>query len=334
MAKFFNQKVKKSRQKFNPIMIIGCIVGILLIIFIGVLISVSLTKNNHSDAVVTIRDDAAVEVNSESIDKTLFFEEIKNVKEDDIKVDYSKVDFKKVGSYEVNITIYKKKYVAKLQVVDTESPVLKVKDVSISIGKSYKASDFVESCKDNSNKTCNIEFYDSGVNQDGQKIDYSTYSSEGTYTVQIIASDESGNKTSPVSATLNIGKSAKLQTTCTYGNNEYDNINNIMAVDVTDNGCALDLNLYQNEEILAPVNTLIKSETEKIKKEFGKIKLDVKNIYINSSIGTIINTSGKGVVGYSVRITISIYNNDVNEVIEDYYININGSRNYLTNKYL
>ncbi len=36
-----------------------------------------------------------------------------------------------------------------------------------------------------------------------------------------------------------------------------------MAVDVTDNGCALDLNLYQNEEILAPVNELIKSETEK-----------------------------------------------------------------------
>ncbi len=334
MAKFFNQKVKKSRKNFTPMVVVGSIVAILIIIFVGVLISVSLTKNKHSDAVVTIRDDAAVEVNNETIDKTLFFEEIKNVKENDIKVDYSKVNFKEVGTYEVNITIYKKKYIAKLQVVDTEAPVLKVKDASISVGTSYKASDFVESCKDNSNKACNIEFYDSGVNQDGQKIDYSAYTSEGTYTVQIIASDESGNKTSPVSATLNIGKGSKPQTTCTYGNNEYDSANNIMAVDVTDNGCALDLNLYQNEEILAPVNALIKSETEKIKKEFGKIKLDVKNIYINSSIGTIINTSGKGVVGYSVKITISVYNNDVNEVIEDYYINTNGTRNYLTNKYL
>ena len=334
MAKFFNQKVKKSKNNFTPMVVIGSIASILIIIFIGVLISVSLTKNNHSNAVVTIRDDAAVEVNSDAIDKTLFFEEIKNVKENDIKVDYSKVNFKKIGTYEVNITIYKKKYVAKLQVVDTESPVLKVKDASISVGASYKASDFVESCKDNSNVACSIEFYDSGVNQDGQKIDYSAYTSEGTYTVQIIASDESGNKTSPVSATLNIGKGSKTQTTCTYGNNEYDSKNNIMAIDVTDNGCALDLNLYQNEEILKPVNDLIKSETEKIKKEFGKIKLDVKNIYINSSIGTIINTSGKGVVGYTVRITISIYNNDVNEVIEDYYINTNGTRNYLTNKYL
>lgn len=333
MAKFFNQKVKKKKSNFTSIVVICSIVGILLLIFVAVMAN-AFGKNSHSDAVITLRDDAAVEVNNDTFDKTLFFEEIKNVKENDIKVDYSKVNFKEVGTYEVKITIYKKKYIAKLQVVDTEAPVLKVKDVNISVGDTYNPKDFVESCKDNSNKECIIEFYDSGVNQNGEKIDYSSFTGEGSYTIQIIASDESGNKTSPVSVILNIGKGSSKPTKCTYGNNEYDVSNHIMAVDVTDNGCALDLNLYQNEEILAPVNELIKSETEKIKKEFSKIKLNVKSIYINSSIGTILNTSGKGVVGYSVKITISIYNNDVNEVIEEYYLNTNGSRNYLVNKYL
>lgn len=333
MAKFFNQKVKKNRSNYTSAVVICSIVGVLLIIFVAVMASV-FGSNKHNDVVVTLRDDAAIEVNNKNIDKTLFFEEIKNVKENDIKVDYSKVNFNQVGTYEVAITIYKKNYKAKLQVVDTEAPILKVKNVNISHGDTYKAKDFVESCRDNSNAECTIEFYDSGVNQNGEKMNYANYVDEGSYTIQIIASDESGNKTSPMNATLTIGKGSNKPTKCTYGDSEYDSINNIMAVDVTDNGCALDLNLYQNEEILAPVNELIKSETEKIKKEFGKINLNVKNIYINSSIGTILNTSGKGVVGYSVRVTISVYNNDVNEVIEDYYLNINGTRNYLINKYL
>lgn len=333
MAKFFNQKVKKNNGNFTSMVVVASIVGILLLIFVAVMASV-FGKNKHSDAVITLRDDAAVEINSTTVDKTLFFEEIKNVKENDIDVDYGKVNFNKVGTYDVNITIYKKSYKAKLQVVDTEAPVLKLKDLTISVGDSYSAKDFVDSCKDNGNEECIIEFYDSGVNQNGEKIDYSTYSIEGSYTVQIIAKDSSGNKTNPIGATLNIGKGSSKPTKCTYGNNEYDSETYIMAVDVTDNGCALDLNLYQNEEILAPVNALIKDETEKIKKEFSKINLNVKSIYVNSSINTILNTTGTGVVGYSVKITISIYNNDVNEVIEDYYLNINGTRNYLINKYL
>ena len=180
MAKFFNQKVKKNKSNFTSIVVCS-IVGILLLIFVAVMASV-FGGNKHDDAVITLRDDAAVEVNNEDVDKTLFFEEIKNVKENDIKVDYSKVNFNEVGTYEVNITIYKKNYVAKLQVVDTEAPILKVKNVSISAGEIYKAKDFVESCKDNSNKECNVEFYDSGVNQNGEKLNYDSFTSEGTYT--------------------------------------------------------------------------------------------------------------------------------------------------------
>lgn len=334
MAKFFNQKVQKSKAGFTPNMVVGAVIGILVIIFFGVLISVSKNNKTPKNVTVTLRNDVAVEINNTEVDKTLFFEEITNVKESDIKVDYSKVDFKKVGTYDVVITIYNKEYTTTLQVVDTEAPVLTLKDLYLTSGSTYKAQDFVESCTDNSKNECVVEFYGSSLDQDGQKIDYSKYTEDGSYTVQIIASDESGNKTTPMSATLNLGNGANLEKTCRYGNNEYDSENKIMAIDVTDNGCGLDLNLYQNEEILAPANQIIDDEIEKIKKEFAKIKLTVKNINFTSDIGTILNKTGRGVVGYSIRITISIDNNGTNEVIEDYYLKVDGSREYLVNKYL
>ncbi len=334
MSKFFNQKIKKGRGVPTGTIVVAVIVAILIFIAIAVLISV-LSRNSHKDAVIAVRDVLSVEINEKNIDKTLFFTELENVMESDINVDYSNVKFSELGTYEVPITIYKKKYSSKVEIIDTENPVLVTKNVKINAGSSYTASDFVDSCKDNSNKKCEIEFYDLALDQSGEKVDYSGYTEEGTYTVQIIAKDEAGNKTSPKSATLTIGSGVNSQPLdCKYGNSEYDT-SKILSVNVTDNGCALDLNLYKNEEKLAPVNALIKSETEKIQKEFGKINLGVKDIYVHSDIATVLNNTGTGVVGYTLKITVSIMNeNNEEEVIEDYYVNINGGREYLVNKYL
>ena len=104
MAKFFNQRVKKSGASTGTI-VIASIVGVLIVIAIGVLISVK-SKNNHKDAVIKIRDSVAVEVNSKLPDKTLFFSELEGVKEKDIKTNYDKVNLEKVGTYEVKIKIY------------------------------------------------------------------------------------------------------------------------------------------------------------------------------------------------------------------------------------
>ena len=79
MAKFFNQKVKKNKSNFTSIIVVCSIVGILLLIFVAVMASV-FGGNKHSDAVVYLRDDAAIEVNNKDIDKTLFFEELKMLK--------------------------------------------------------------------------------------------------------------------------------------------------------------------------------------------------------------------------------------------------------------
>lgn len=336
MAKFFNQKVKKGRSKTksnnNKVLLIS-IIAVVAVIIIGVLISVFF-RNSHDDAIVKIRDVIAIEVNNENVDKNLFFEQLENVKEKDIKITYKNVDFSEIGTYDVVIKIYGKKYNSKIQIVDTEVPELVIKDVKINVGESYKANDFVKSCQDNSNKDCIIDFYDLSLDQKGEKIDYRNYTKEGSYEILIVASDASGNKTSPMKATLTIGNDTVVKPiTCKHGNAEYDTTN-ILAVNVTKEGCALDLNLYNDENVLAPVNELIKSENEKIKKELSKINLGVKNIHVNSETATVLNTTGKGVVGYTLKFTVSIEKNNNEEVIEEYYININGGREFITNKYL
>ena len=64
---------------------------------------------------------------------------------------------------------------------------------------------------------------------------------------------------------------------------------------------------------------MIKSENEKIKKELSKINLGVKNIHVNSETATVLNTTGKGVVGYTLKFTVSIEKNNNEEVIEEYH---------------
>lgn len=335
MARFFNQKVKRGRNSSASTSktVVMVIVGIILVIFVGVLISV-FAKSGGQKSTVIVKDKIVIEINDKDIDQNSFFEQLQNVNDNDIVINYDEIVFDEVGTYNVTITVKNQKYYSKVEVVDTESPDLTTKDYSIKAGGSYKASDFVDGCEDNSGKDCIIDFYSNGVDQDGNRIDYSKFTNEGTYTVEIVASDKAGNETSPKKATLTIGnKSNTNPISCTYGNGEYDS-NITLAVNITNNGCAIDLNLYDNEETLAPVNKIKEAEKEKIKKELSKVDLGVKNIYINSDIGTVLNTASKGVVGYTLKMSVSIKKDEVEEVIEEYYLNLDGGREFITNKYL
>ena len=332
--KFFNRKVKKKPSFSIKSLVILAIIIILIIITVIFIIRIQNNNTKIESATIEMRDKVVVEIGSKEVDKTLFFTNLENVKESDIKVSYSKVNFNKVGTYEVTLKIYSKEYKSTLEVIDTTSPELTVKNVTITEGSTYKASDFVDSCIDNSNEDCIIEFYDSSLDQDGNKIDYSNYKDKGTYSIQIIAKDASENSTSPVQTLLTVGETtAQVKpTNCKYGNNEYDN-SSILSIDVTENGCALDLNLYKSETLLASVNSLIKAEQEKLQKEFTTLNLGVNDIYLNSSIDTVLNTSGNGIVGYTINMELSIMNNGNKELIESYTLKKDGSRAYSINKY-
>lgn len=327
--KFFNQKVKKGRLSTGTIVIIT-IFGLLVVIAIAVVISFSASKNK---AVIKIRESVAVEINSELPDKTLFFAELENVEESSIKIYYSNVNLAKIGEYKVSLDIYGKTYESKLIVVDTESPELVLKDLSIGIGETYAAKDFVASCSDNSEEECIIDFYQLSLSQDGKKIDYGAYTQEGTYTIQIIAKDAAGNATAPLSTNLTIGKSGSISTSCKYGNSEYDSDKYNLAVNVTENGCALDLNLYQDPNILAPAKEIQANEENKLQNEFKTLNLNVDKIYLNGHINPVMNKTGTGIVGYTLFIELLIPNGDSQELIESYYVNINGGRDYVVNKY-
>lgn len=334
--KFFNQRVKGSSNKS---MIAYIIVGAcIILIFVAVIMVVIFSNSSpQEDPIIEIRNVVTVEINSEVPDKTLFFAELQNVSENDINVSFTDVDLTKVGEYPVEIEVYGETYESKVAVVDTEAPVLTVRNYNIDTGGSYSADDFVESCTDNSGEECIVEFYSLGMDQAGNTIDFSSFVAEGIYSVQIIASDSSGNSTSPITAQLTIGDSGGVQqpTYCNFGNSEYDSNTYILGVNVTQNGCALDLNLYYNEQVTAPAYDLINSDTERIKKEISKINIsNVKQLHFDREINPVLNTAGTGLVGYTVHQTLTIeYNDGSTELVADYYINTDGNRVYSVNKF-
>lgn len=333
--KFFNQKVKGSSNKSMAAYII---VGVcVLLVFVCIILVVLFSNRTPEDARIEIRDVVTVEINSEIPDKTLFFSELQNVKEDEIDISFAEADLTKVGEYPVEINLRGETYESKLAVVDTQAPNLVARNYNIAIGDTYSAEDFVESCTDNSGEDCIIEFYTMGMDQDGVTIDYGSYTDEGTYTVQIIASDSSGNSTTATSATLTIGEASGpvTPTTCTYGNSEYDSNTYILGINVTQNGCALDLNLYQNESVTAPAYELANADTEKLQKEISKLNIN-ENLERNLSrlISPVLNTAGTGIVGYTVHMELAIkYEDGHEEVVASYYINTDGKRVYSINTY-
>ena len=327
--KFFNQRVKGSGNSKIGYIIVGIVV---FLIFFAVIVMVMLSNRESGPApVIEIRGLVTVEINSEAPDKTLFFSELQNVSEDEINVSFDEVDLAIVGEYPVEIEVDGETYEATLAVVDTEAPTLVVKNHNINLGEQYVASDFVESCVDNSGEECNISFYSMGMDQDGNTMFYDSYTEEGTYTVQIVASDNNGNSTTATSATLTIGESSGIAPTyCNYGNDEYDTEAYILGVNVTQDGCALDLNLYYNENVNSPAYELANQDEERLTKEISKINIsNSKENTINQIITPVLNTAGTGIVGYTVHIELSIlYTDDTREVVAIYYIQTDGSRVY------
>ena len=89
--KFFNQKVKRSKKKNNQRLLLIIAIASLIILVLAILISVKIVNNNKlKKATIKLREVTAVEVNTELPDKTLFFEELQNVKESDIKTNFKK----------------------------------------------------------------------------------------------------------------------------------------------------------------------------------------------------------------------------------------------------
>lgn len=327
--KFFNKKVKVNDSHKTLIQIIIIVASLIGIIICFVVANYFLNKSKENkDAIIKLRDSVSVEVNTNLPDKTLFFSELEKVDEDDIKVSFDDADITKVGSYDVTVKIYKKKYKVTLQVVDTISPELTLKNLEIGENQTYSVNDFVENCSDNSKVACSLNYFTDN------DIDYANYTTPGVYKIQIVASDSANNTTvQETTLTINGNGGQVTPTSCTYGNSEYDKDAYILAIDITENGCARDLNLYQNEVILEGVNKIMQQDNERVKKEIDKLNLDIDGASIVRNPVAVLNTSGKGLVGYTIHMDVAINKGDTSEIVESYYIDLSGKRIYSINKY-
>ena len=54
---------------------------------------------------------------------------------------------------------------------------------------------------------------------------------------------------------------------------------------------------------------------------------------LNRKVTAVINTSGSGIVGYELKMTVTITNNGKSETIAEYKVNNAGKRVFITNPY-
>lgn len=99
-----------------------------------------------------------------------------------ITTDMSKIDFSKLGTHAINIKANGKDYKAKINIVDTEAPVLEVKNITTYAHISKSAEEFVTR------------------GEDATALTYSftsepDFTKTGTQSVGIMATDEGGNRT-------------------------------------------------------------------------------------------------------------------------------------------
>lgn len=91
----------------------------------------------------------------------------------------------KIGVYKAIIKVDGEEYESLITVEDKDAPTLEVKDVTIKTRDKYSVKDFVSSCNDNSGEECILEFATKEMED---------YKESGTYEIDIIAKDISGNE--------------------------------------------------------------------------------------------------------------------------------------------
>ena len=141
----------------------------------------------------------------------------------------------------------------------------------------------------------------------------------GTVTITATAGGKSASVEVIVSASSGGGSA------CTYGNTTY-NTNSILSVDLTQNGCAINPNSNPRE-------TLSTSDFSRLMNDLSGMGITVADYHYEVDDQKIKNTSGTGLVGYQVVITVSIIDssNPYVSLNAQYIIRADGSRQFIKN---
>ena len=326
--KFFNTKVKSKRKQMTKWIIIGSIS--LVIVILSIIVFIISKRNTPVNDKLLVKKEVSIEINETMTDEMLFTSKNPDLK--DVNIIYpDNFSTSNLGNYEVTIKIGDKEYTSKVKVIDSTAPVLKVKPLVLTKFDFYTPNNFVESCTDNSGKECIVEFY-TGVNQNGEEVNYGNYMKNGKYDIKIVAKDEAGNETVK-STTLTIGGGTpEVTETCEYGDSTYDSNNYILASIVASNNCALNPNKYDDDTVKKNANKILATETQRIKKDLAKLNLD-GSLALNRTINIVLNNAQTGLVGYEIIFTVTVSSNGKSDTVAEFKIDSDNKRVFVINKY-
>lgn len=313
------------------------IIILVILIIIAILFVKGCTNNKNNNKPKTpdeinssepvIVDSISINLNQEVPPISEFVKNYDKIKNDADNIVYENQNFvnnkyNSVGNYKVTITLNGKEYISRIVVIDKEAPVFALKDVVITEGNYYTINDFVSSCSDNSGKECALNY---------EKTEYGKYTSPGTYTIYIIASDLSGNTATAKQAKLTINAkqvAPKPSKTCQYGSSSYTS-DHVLTYSLIKNNCAINASYAKTDTYITVPEQMARKDLEKLKEEITYKNISMK-IRFDLTVVPILNNEQTGLVGYASYITA--VNTANNKTVLSYDINPNGSRKYIINE--
>lgn len=353
MGKFFNGKVKRDRTSLIKYTVIG--IGVLIIIIL--LFAIGCQPHENYDDVIHLKDKGVtIEIGDDFPEVLDYFKEIDEYPySDSLKYEFDKDDCDSTKVMTCKVTISGNAIndiKTKLIIKDTTVPDLVLKDsLYIEVNEPYNVEDFVDYCEDNSGEDCKIYYYNpNGAATDNEVTenitDYSSYTNNGTYKILIVAEDINGNKTEPLETSLVIGSGDQNDKTCSFGDMKVSSSRvkfpiAVYAGDV-DLNCAIDKELWDNATIQVPANEMYQTDYKRLQSQLEEILRTNypagANIKVYPSYISVLNDKLTGLVGYGIF--VKVYVAELNKQIDldqnlvmSYYLNSDGSRLYVANKY-
>lgn len=155
----------------------------LVIIVCAVLLGLYLMKKNT----LHIKNEITLEVGSTLPKKARDYVTSKIISDSDYKIEIEGLKLgepvETVGEYKYTVKTKTQIREGKIKVVDTKAPEVEVQNLTVGKDEGYRLDDFVVSCKDYS-MPCNVTTKDD-----------KDYEDVGTYNIDLIISDNQGNKT-------------------------------------------------------------------------------------------------------------------------------------------
>lgn len=175
-------KKKKSINKTTFIIVI-----ILALVIVACVVYVLLNQGTTKKASITLKE-VSIEMGSEISSDINDYAQFNNMNASACTLNTSNI--KDTNTYNAEytfvITCNGTNYTGKAKIVDTISPVVKVKDVTTGINKEVKPEDFIDTCEDATN--CTYAFKDTEKVKENIK-------EKNDYKVDIIVKDGAGNTT-------------------------------------------------------------------------------------------------------------------------------------------